>query len=215
MSITVTRASLITVLSLGLAAPLALAQEEAYECTDVEPEFYDPDYPYTEQELIALRSEELDRTLGELSYCRGKAGEGEGNGGGSGSGTGTGSGGSGGGSAGSSSGGGPIPSSITGTEPRVLPTLSTSRSREGRETRRAIDQEEIELATPPPPRDQREAPSPGDSGAPAERIRRVDNDDAVAAQIRRAAEAETDPARKQALWNEYYRYTGRRPPDSP
>ncbi|MEM9385439.1 MAG: hypothetical protein AAGA68_10290 [Pseudomonadota bacterium] len=210
--LTHTQASLTLALGLTLGAYLAQAQQagDAYECTDIELEYYDPTYPYTEQELIALRSQELDRTLGELSYCREQAGEGDGgDGGGAG-----GAGGGGSASAGGSSGG-PIPSSITGTEPRILPALSARPSRQGRETRRAIDQEQIELTNPPPPRDQQQAPSSGDSGAPPERIRRVDNDDAVAAQIRKAAEAETDPARKQALWNEYYRYTGRQPPQSP
>lgn len=36
----------------------------------------------------------------------------------------------------------------------------------------------------------------------------ADNDSALAAQIRRAAENETDPAKKEQLWNEYRKYKG-------
>ena len=36
----------------------------------------------------------------------------------------------------------------------------------------------------------------------------ADNDSALAAQIRRAAENETDPTKKEQLWNEYRKYKG-------
>ncbi len=36
----------------------------------------------------------------------------------------------------------------------------------------------------------------------------ADNDSALAAQIRRAAEDETDPTKKEQLWNEYRKYKG-------
>jgi hypothetical protein len=36
----------------------------------------------------------------------------------------------------------------------------------------------------------------------------VDNDSALAAQIRRAAENETDPTKREQLWNEYRKYKG-------
>jgi hypothetical protein len=36
----------------------------------------------------------------------------------------------------------------------------------------------------------------------------ADNDSALAAQIRRAAENETDPTRREQLWNEYRKYKG-------
>ena len=36
----------------------------------------------------------------------------------------------------------------------------------------------------------------------------ADNDSALAAQIRRAAEIETDPTKKEQLWNEYRKYKG-------
>jgi len=46
------------------------------------------------------------------------------------------------------------------------------------------------------------------SGKPPEDIPSADNDDAVAAQIRLAAEIEKDPVKKDKLWNEYRKYKG-------
>ena len=48
----------------------------------------------------------------------------------------------------------------------------------------------------------------GSSGKPPEDIPPSDNDDAVAAQIRLAAEIEKDPVKKGKLWNEYRKYKG-------
>ena len=41
------------------------------------------------------------------------------------------------------------------------------------------------------------------------------NDSLLAAQIRRAAIAETDPVKKEKLWNEYRKYQGLPLKDSP
>ena len=46
------------------------------------------------------------------------------------------------------------------------------------------------------------------SGALPEDIPDANNDDAVAAQIRVAAELEKDPIKKEKLWNEYRKYKG-------
>ena len=48
----------------------------------------------------------------------------------------------------------------------------------------------------------------GANGAIPEDIPKVNNDDAVTAQIRLAAEIETDPVKKEKLWNEYRKYKG-------
>ena len=50
--------------------------------------------------------------------------------------------------------------------------------------------------------------SSSDNGAVPEDIPDANNDDVVAAQIRTAAEIETDPEKKEKLWNEYRRYKG-------
>lgn len=49
---------------------------------------------------------------------------------------------------------------------------------------------------------------PADNGSIPEDIPPAENDDAIAAQIRIAAEAETDPEIRKKLWNEYRKYKG-------
>lgn len=49
---------------------------------------------------------------------------------------------------------------------------------------------------------------PADNGKIPEDIPPAENDDAIAAQIRLAAEAETDPEIRKKLWNEYRKYKG-------
>ena len=46
------------------------------------------------------------------------------------------------------------------------------------------------------------------NGKPPDDIPSADNDSALAAQIRRAAENETDPTKREQLWNEYRKYKG-------
>ena len=46
------------------------------------------------------------------------------------------------------------------------------------------------------------------NGVKPEDIPAVDNDNAIAAQIRLAAEIEKDPVKKEKLWNEYRKYKG-------
>lgn len=49
------------------------------------------------------------------------------------------------------------------------------------------------------------------NGKPPEDIPSAENDDVLAAQIRYAAEKETDPVKKKRLWNEYRKYKGLEP----
>ena len=51
-------------------------------------------------------------------------------------------------------------------------------------------------------------PSTAGNGALPEDIPAANNDDAVAAQIRLAAEIEQDPVKQEKLWNEYRKYKG-------
>ncbi len=53
-----------------------------------------------------------------------------------------------------------------------------------------------------------ESPASARNGAIPEDIPAANNDDAIAAQIRLAAEAETDPEIRKKLWNEYRKYKG-------
>jgi len=48
----------------------------------------------------------------------------------------------------------------------------------------------------------------GTNGVKPKDIPAADNDDAIAAQIRLAAEIEKDPVKKEKLWNEYRKYKG-------
>lgn len=76
---------------------------------------------------------------------------------------------------------------------------------------------EAELEIPPPMAEQDlqniqsgniDSPASANNGAVPEDIPAANNDDAIAAQIRLAAEAETDPEIRQKLWNEYRKYKG-------
>lgn len=58
------------------------------------------------------------------------------------------------------------------------------------------------------PPGQNTASASADNGAIPEDIPQANNDDAVAAQIRIAAENETDPDIREKLWNEYRKYKG-------
>ncbi len=51
-------------------------------------------------------------------------------------------------------------------------------------------------------------PASAQNGAIPEDIPAANNDDAIAAQIRLAAESETDPEIREKLWNEYRKYKG-------
>ena len=53
-----------------------------------------------------------------------------------------------------------------------------------------------------------ESPASAGNGAIPEYIPAANNDDAIAAQIRLAAESETDPEIREKLWNEYRKYKG-------
>lgn len=54
----------------------------------------------------------------------------------------------------------------------------------------------------------RQSPTGVRNGAIPEDIPAANNDDAIAAQIRLAAESETDPEIREKLWNEYRKYKG-------
>ncbi len=55
---------------------------------------------------------------------------------------------------------------------------------------------------------QETAGSTNSNGGKPEDIPSADNDDVIAAQIRRAAEIEQDPVKKERLWDEYRKYKG-------
>lgn len=63
------------------------------------------------------------------------------------------------------------------------------------------DMQDSESGTP-------QSPASARNGAIPEDIPAANNDDAIAAQIRLAAESETDPEIREKLWNEYRKYKG-------
>lgn len=76
---------------------------------------------------------------------------------------------------------------------------------------------EAELEMPPPMAEQNsqntetgdlDTSASAGNGAIPEDIPAANNDDAIAAQIRLAAESETDPQIREKLWNEYRKYKG-------
>lgn len=237
-----------------LLAASSTAQGSETDCSELVPEYYDPDYPYTELELMELRSQELQHSLSGTDLCTRQSNDtsgNNGNGGGNGS-SGNGGGGSGGGSnpAASSSGSpspsassqgpvagniqgnesptqqqnrnnspstysgsqGPIAGNIQGTEPPPQQQSSTRQQSQTSEAQVKQAQQADNTVTRQPDQRKNSPSSQTNNGANTKKIRKVNNDDAVAQAIRNAAEAETDPARKQALWDEYYRYTGRKSP---
>ncbi len=80
-------------------------------------------------------------------------------------------------------------STMSGTELPKVSSVPPSTNNEN-----SVDKDEISVAS--------------GSGKLPEDIPSADNDSALAAQIRHAAENETDPVKKARLWNEYRKYRG-------
>lgn len=83
---------------------------------------------------------------------------------------------------------------MQGTEAQTFPDSSPDQ---------ASPESETEI-----PFGQNTATASADNGAIPEDIPAANNDDAIAAQIRLAAENETDPEIREKLWNEYRKYKG-------
>jgi len=165
---------------LTTSAHLAAA-DSAGDCTEIDLRYETLDAPLTDAEIAELRARRHAESLNAFERCITEASRGAGDGNGSGSGNGTGAG----------QGSGVAASGISGTTP--LPPV----------------------AEPPPPSEQQptevanETTSSQESNgrAPID-IPPADNDSVLAAQIRQAAETETDPERRAKLWNEYRKIKG-------
>ena len=98
-----------------------------------------------------------------------------------------------------------------------------SESEGGLDSTASAEMSGTETAPPPPPMDVSESSGQHENtndksgavkggssanGVKPEDIPPADNDDAIAAQIRLAAEIEKDPVKKEKLWNEYRKYKG-------
>lgn len=154
------------------------------DCTEVEIN-YEDDPALTKAEKLALMERAFEESLSRYSHCQNSSGGGAQSGastsiaGGEGEGEGDG-----------------------GADATATPAASSaSASVSGTETAAEQKESAQQAAAAQQPG--------GDSGGkPPEDIPPADNDDILAAQIRSAAEAESDPETKAALWNEYRKYKG-------
>ncbi|RKZ55438.1 MAG: hypothetical protein DRQ44_17815 [Gammaproteobacteria bacterium] len=95
-----------------------------------------------------------------------------------------------------------------GSAEQVTVTSTKNTSMSGTEVEITQQYEEEIIADSSEQLDPEQDDVQGDNGARPEDIPDGNNDDVVAAQIRRAAEIEQDPVKKQKLWNEYRKYKG-------
>ncbi len=181
--------------------------EERFDCTEVYIDYKD-DPSLSQEERLRLMDEAFFRSLNRFEYCQsqknknnssgatgGSAGGGSGNGGGSGS-----EGQEGDGTAASQSES-VATSTMTGTEVvKEFPAAEDSmlEGSEDAENSERVSQQD----------DQRTGDLSKSNGKTPEDIPPAKNDDALAAQIRYAAENEPDPEKRRQLWNEYRKYKG-------
>lgn len=156
------------------------------DCTEVEIH-YEDDATLTKAEKLALMERAFQESLSRYSHCQNSSG------GGAQSGASTSI--AGGEGEGESEGDGAADAAATPA------ASSASASVSGTETAAEQKESAQQAAAAQQPG--------GDSGGkPPEDIPPADNDSIVEAQIRAAAEAESDPKTKAALWNEYRKYKG-------
>lgn len=171
---------------------------ETIDCTDVSIDFMD-DLSLTPEERIQLMDDAFFKSLDRFELCEaakklaassGKAGD---NGGGSNN------------SDGDSSGSSPV-ASVAGSAMSGTQTPKRDYST-GEDAPTALDE-----MTTPADKNEPVKNAGGNmkrsNGKPPEDIPPAQNDDALAAQIRYAAENETDPNKSRQLWNEYRKYKG-------
>ena len=172
----------LVVLSL-LAAPTLSAAESAGDCTEIDLRYETLDVPLTDAEIAQRRARRHDASLNAFERCIAAATGGGGSQGGGQGGQGAGQ--------GAGSGAGLAAQGIAGSEPIAA------------EPQPATETEPAETSQPAQVADA----TLSNGRAPLD-IPPADNDSVLAAQIRRAAESESDPQRKARLWNEYRKIRG-------
>jgi len=186
--------------------PVAYAQEsleESIDCTDVSVDYTD-DLTLSREERLRLMDEAFFRSLNKFELCQsaretaeagGDAGGGgekgaEGGSGETGAETGT-----------PSTGESVASSTMSGTEaPGETPPAGGVEAGESGALEKSQDMDEVGKAD--------SGNKTRSNGKLPEDIPSAENDDVLAAQIRYAAENETDPVKKKRLWNEYRKYKG-------
>lgn len=168
--------------------------EASVDCTNVQVDYAD-DSTLTRGERIHHMDQSLNKSLNKFELCQSEKTKVEFNGA-------NGNSGAAGGSAGSSEGGATsesvASSAMSGTE---LPAAEDN-----------IKDKKLEASPEMQTTNNKNGKYKGGistaNGKLPDDIPSVDNDSALAAQIRRAAENETDPTKKEQLWNEYRKYKG-------
>lgn len=165
--------------------------EASIDCTDVKVDYVD-DPTLTREERIHLMDKAFYNSLHKFELCqsdRKMAGTNGAKGGNGANGNSGDSGDSSSKTEGASAKGSTASSTMSGTE---LPKVSSVQPSANNEN--SMNKDNIPVVS--------------GSGKLPEDIPPADNDSALAAQIRHAAEIETDPVRKERLWNEYRKYRG-------
>jgi hypothetical protein len=162
----------------------------------------------TQAERLALMEKALLRSLSRFDACQtGAAMQGGAGGGGGGSGSGNAGAAGGGGAAGTEGQGGNVgsvaASDMKGTEPQEQAAKPSSDKDKGEKSEKSSEQD----GTTSKDGKGVIAQAAGSGKAP-EDIPPANNDSVLEAQIRRAAESESDPEKAKKLWNEYRRYKG-------
>lgn len=182
--------------------------EERFDCTEVYVDYQD-DPSLSQEERLRLMDEAFFRSLNRFEYCQsekeknksaGAAGGGTGGGGASGGGAGTG---------GASGSEGQEGDGEATSVSESVATSTMSGTEVVKEFPPAEDAANNEKAS------QEDEQRAGDlsraNGTTPDDIPPAKNDDALAAQIRYAAENEPDPEKRRQLWNEYRKYKGLSP----
>ena len=196
--------------------PVASAQEspgESIDCTDVSIDFSD-DQNLTRAERLRLMDKAFMESLNKFELCRQATEEAEKRGDASGAGKGTGK------REGDGAASGSAEKTGQNEETSTSQSVATSTMSGTEPAKEPSAAESVEVVEPGPLQGSQNTKKTGrrNSGTVAmsngklpEDIPTADNDDALAAQIRYAAENETDPIKKEQLWNEYRKYKGLAP----
>ena len=183
-----------------LAAENNVETETAIDCSTVTVDYQD-DPTLTRQEKLALMAKALDDSLNKFELCQlsqssSANGGAAGGSGGAAAGSGSNNGGEGTESSAASNGQGPSIASdaMQGTETEATENTATGSASNAQQQDATSEQNTSSAAV--------------GNGKIPEDIPSADNDDAIAAQIRKAAELETDPEIREKLWDEYRKYKG-------
>lgn len=192
--------------------PMAYAEDslgEGIDCTDVSVDYLE-NSTLTKEERILLMDKAFFQSLNKFDFCQKAKKMAATPGGGGGGGTGNDgeaggdSGDVGGKEGGMSTGESVASSTMSGTElPKTYPSAMEDEGGEGKESGSLQSSQEVAEVG-----NKTGGNMQSSNGKLPDDIPSAKNDDTLAAQIRYAAENETDPVKSKQLWNEYRKYKG-------